>query len=128
MFRTKDDFIQRLYTDRNGKVSRDEYIAAFDRMDKDGGSQIESTEAKNSRRASYATDLNLVFTTSRYNVLMGKVKNGWRNIEGVLKWYDERLWVARRRYRVFGRTRISRGGHENLKRQKEKKLDFFVGR
>ena len=40
----KDDFIQRLDTDRNGKVSREEYMAAFDRMDKDGSDHIESTE------------------------------------------------------------------------------------
>jgi len=40
----KDDFIQCLDTDQNGKVSRDEYMAAFDRMDKNGSGHIESTE------------------------------------------------------------------------------------
>jgi Ca2+-binding EF-hand superfamily protein len=40
----KDDFIQHLDTNRNGKVSCEEYMAAFDRMDKDDSGQIESTE------------------------------------------------------------------------------------
>jgi REP element-mobilizing transposase RayT len=51
---------------------------------------------------------------SGHRVLMGKVKNDWQDIEGVLKLYDERLWVARRRYRAFVRKGITQGRREDL--------------
>ena len=51
---------------------------------------------------------------SGHSVIMGKVKNGWQDIEWVLKLYDERLWVARRRYRGFVQKAISQGRRSDL--------------
>lgn len=44
-----DGFIRLFDTDRDGSVSREEYLAAFDRLDRDGSGYIESTEAPTPR-------------------------------------------------------------------------------
>jgi len=40
--------------------------------------------------------------------------NYWQDIEWVLKLYDDRLWVARRRYRALVERGISQGRHADL--------------
>ena len=49
-----------------------------------------------------------------HSVIMRKVKKDWQDIEWVLKYYDERLWVARRRYRAFVQKGISQGKRDDL--------------
>lgn len=49
-----------------------------------------------------------------HSVIMGRVKKDWQDIEGVLKYYDVRLWIARRRYREFVQKGISQGKRNDL--------------
>ena len=46
---------------------------------------------------------------SGHSVLMGKVKNDWQDIEWVLRLFDERIRVARRRYYGFVQKGMSMG-------------------
>ena len=45
---------------------------------------------------------------------MGKVKKHWQDIEWVLNLFDERLGIARRKYRVFIQDGISLGKRDDL--------------
>ncbi len=49
-----------------------------------------------------------------HSVLMGKVKNDWQNIEWVLRLFDERIRVARRRYHEFVQKGIPMGRRNEL--------------
>jgi putative transposase len=49
-----------------------------------------------------------------HSVIMGRAQKDWQNIEWVLKYYDERLWVARRRYRAFVQKGVSQGKRDDL--------------
>lgn len=49
-----------------------------------------------------------------HSVIMGKVNNDWQDIEWVLRLFDNRLWVARRRYRAFVEKGISEGRRSDL--------------
>jgi len=49
-----------------------------------------------------------------HSVLMGKVKNDWQNIEWVLRLFDERIRVARRRYHEFVQKGIPMGRRKEL--------------
>jgi putative transposase len=49
-----------------------------------------------------------------HSVIMGRVKNDWQEIKWVLKYYDERLWIARRRYRAFVQRGVSQGKRDDL--------------
>ena len=51
---------------------------------------------------------------SGHSTLMGKVKNGWQDIEWVLRLFDERIRVARRRYHKFVEKGISMGQRKDL--------------
>ena len=45
---------------------------------------------------------------------MGKVKKDWQDIEWVLRLFDDRIGVARRRYRAFVEKGISMGRRKDL--------------
>ncbi len=45
---------------------------------------------------------------------MGKVKEDWQDIEWVLRLFDERIGVARRRYHEFVEKGISMGRRKDL--------------
>ena len=49
-----------------------------------------------------------------HSVIMGKVNNDWQDIEWVLRLFDNRLWVARRKYRAFVEKGISDGRRSDL--------------
>ena len=49
-----------------------------------------------------------------HSVLMGNVKNDWQNIEWVLRLFDERIRVARRRYHEFVQKGIPMGRRKEL--------------
>ncbi len=49
-----------------------------------------------------------------HSVIMGKVNNDWQDIEWVLRLFDNRLWVARRRYRAFVEKGIPEGRRSDL--------------
>ena len=49
-----------------------------------------------------------------HSVIMGKVNNDWQDIEWALRLFDNRLWVARRRYRAFVEKGISEGRRSDL--------------
>ena len=49
-----------------------------------------------------------------HSTLMGKVKRGWQDIEWVLRLFDERVRVARRRYYEFVEKGISMGRRKEL--------------
>ena len=51
---------------------------------------------------------------SGHSVLMGKVKNDWQDIEWVLRLFDERVRVARRRYHEFVEKGIPMGRRKEL--------------
>ena len=51
---------------------------------------------------------------SGHSTLMGKVKNGWQDTEWVLRLFDERIRVARRRYDEFVQKGISMGRRKDL--------------
>ena len=56
----------------------------------------------NPLRAKLIKDFNLLgkYPYSGHSVLMGKVQNDWQDIEWVLRLFDERIGVARRRYHL----------------------------
>jgi len=45
---------------------------------------------------------------------MGKVRKGWQHIEWVLRLFDDRIGVARRRYQEFVEKGISMGRRKDL--------------
>ena len=49
-----------------------------------------------------------------HSVIMGKVNNDWQDIEWVLRLFDNRPWVAHRRYRAFVEKGISEGRRSDL--------------
>lgn len=51
---------------------------------------------------------------SGHSTLMGKLKRDWQDIEWVLRLFDERLRVARRRYHEFVEKGISMGKRKDL--------------
>jgi len=51
---------------------------------------------------------------SGHSVIMGRVKRDWQDIAGVLRLYDERIGVARRRYRAFVQEGIPQGKRPDL--------------
>lgn len=51
---------------------------------------------------------------SGHSVLMGKVQNDWQDIDWVLRWFDERISSARRRYQEFVRKGIAMGRRDDL--------------
>ncbi len=70
----------------------------------------------NPLRAEIVQDLNALnkYPYSGHSVLMGRKKNDWQNIEWILKRYDERVGVARRRYRSFVKKGLSQGHRNDL--------------
>lgn len=67
-------------------------------------------------RAGIVKDLNALnkYPFSGHSAIMGKVKRQWQDIEWVLKLYDDRLWMGRRRYRAFVEKGISQGRRSDL--------------
>lgn len=51
---------------------------------------------------------------SGHSILMGRNENDWQNTQWVLKMYDERIGVARRRYRSFVKKGLEQGHREDL--------------
>ena len=51
---------------------------------------------------------------SGHSALMGKVMRQWQDTDWVLKLYDDRLWMGRRRYGAFVERGISQGRREDL--------------
>ncbi len=49
-----------------------------------------------------------------HSVIMGKVKRQWQDFEWVLGLFDDRLGVARRRYKAFVAKGISEGRRDDL--------------
>jgi hypothetical protein len=49
-----------------------------------------------------------------HSVIMGKVNNSWQDIEWVLRFFDDRIGVARRRYRAFVNKGIAEGRRSDL--------------
>ena len=67
-------------------------------------------------RAGIVKDLNALnkYPFSGHSAIMGKVMRQWQDIEWVLKLYDDRLWMGRRRYRAFVEKGISQGRRSDL--------------
>ena len=51
---------------------------------------------------------------SGHSVLMGRVKKHWQEVEWVLNLFDERVGIARRKYRAFVQDGISLGKRDDL--------------
>ena len=51
---------------------------------------------------------------SGHSAIMGKVMRQWQDVDWVLKLYDDRLWMGRRRYRAFVEKGISQGRRSDL--------------
>jgi hypothetical protein len=51
---------------------------------------------------------------SGHSAIMGKVMRQWQDADWVLKLYDDRLWMARRRYRAFVEKGVSQGRRSDL--------------
>jgi putative transposase len=49
-----------------------------------------------------------------HSALMGKVMRQWQDTDWVLKFYDDRLWMGRRRYRAFVEKGMSQGRRSDL--------------
>ena len=67
-------------------------------------------------RTRLVKDINALdrYPFSGHSVIMGKVKNDWQDTEWVLRFYDERIGVARRRYRAFVQKGVSQGRRDDL--------------
>lgn len=46
--------------------------------------------------------------------ILGKVKNTWQDVKGILRFFDERIGVARRSYRAFVQKGIAQGKRKDL--------------
>jgi putative transposase len=70
----------------------------------------------NPLRARLIKDFNLLkaYPYCGHSTLMGKVKREWQDIEWVLKLFDQRVRVARRRYHEFVENGLSMGRREDL--------------
>jgi putative transposase len=70
----------------------------------------------NPLRAGLVPDLNQLgrYPYSGHGVLMGKFKNDWQDIDGVLKMFDKKVGVARRKYNAFVKKGISEGKRPDL--------------
>ncbi len=51
---------------------------------------------------------------SGHSTIMGRVKRDWQDTRGVLRFYGERLGIARRRYKEFVQEGIIQGKREDL--------------
>ncbi len=49
-----------------------------------------------------------------HSVIMGKANNGWQDIEWVLRLFDDRIGIARRKYRAFVNKGIAEGRRSDL--------------
>jgi putative transposase len=67
-------------------------------------------------RARIVKDINALdkYPFSGHSAIMGKVMRQWQDIEWVLKLYDDRPWMGRRRYRAFVEKGISQGRRSDL--------------
>jgi REP element-mobilizing transposase RayT len=67
-------------------------------------------------RAKLVSDIKRLdkYAFSGHSVIMGKVKRGWQDFEWVLGLFDDRLGVARRRYKAFLSKGISGGRRDDL--------------
>jgi REP-associated tyrosine transposase len=70
----------------------------------------------NPLRAKIVEDIKTLdkYSYSGHSVLMGNIKNGWQDIEWVLKLYDKRLRSARKQYRSFVRKGVPEGRRKDL--------------
>jgi putative transposase len=70
----------------------------------------------NQIRAKIVKDISVLdtYAFSGHSAIMGKVNRDWQDIEWVLKLFDERQWIARRRYRAFVNKGISEGRRSDL--------------
>ena len=70
----------------------------------------------NPLRARLIKDFDLLrkYPYSGHSVLMGKVKNDWQDIQWVLRLFDDRITVARRRYHGFVQKGIPMGRRKEL--------------
>lgn len=51
---------------------------------------------------------------SGHSAIIGKVMRLWQDVDWVLKLYDDRLWMGRRRYRAFVQKGVSQGSRSDL--------------
>jgi putative transposase len=67
-------------------------------------------------RAGIVKDLKTLnkYPFSGHSAIMGKVMRQWQDVDWVLKLYDDRLWMGRRRYRGFVEKGISQGRRSDL--------------
>jgi hypothetical protein len=49
-----------------------------------------------------------------HSVILGKVNNSWQDIEWVLRFFDNKIGIARRRYRAFVNKGIAEGPRNDL--------------
>jgi hypothetical protein len=49
-----------------------------------------------------------------HSVILGKVNNSWQDIEWVLRFFDNKIGIARRRYWAFGNKGIAEGQRNDL--------------
>ncbi len=70
----------------------------------------------NPLRAKIVADIKVLnkYPFCGHSVIMGKVKNIWQDVEGVLRFFDERIGVARRSYRAFVQKGIAQGKRKDL--------------
>jgi putative transposase len=70
----------------------------------------------NPLRARLVSDLNQLgkYSYSGHGVLMGKTENDWQDIDSVLKMFDKKAGVARRKYNAFVKKGISKGKRPDL--------------
>lgn len=70
----------------------------------------------NPLRANIVNELKALdkYPYSGHGVMMGKLRHGWQDIDFILKFFDDKLSVARRRYKQFVREAISDGRRDDL--------------
>ena len=70
----------------------------------------------NPARAKLVKDISALdtYAFSGHSAIMGKVNRDWQDIEWLLKLFDGRLWIARRRYRAYVNKGISEGRRSDL--------------
>ena len=70
----------------------------------------------NPLRAKIVADIKVLnkYPFCGHSVIMGKVKNTWQDVKGVLRFFDERIGVARRSYRAFVQKGIAQGKRKDL--------------
>jgi len=67
-------------------------------------------------RAGLVKDMNALgrYAFSGHSILMGKVNNDWQDTSWVLKLYDQRVPIARRKYRLFVQKGMDQGRRDDL--------------